>query len=247
MRLQVRTTTLALSILFLVGCTSAEQGQIPGPSPEAPTSEPTVATLCANEVLPVVEGAWWEYEGESANGAFSRTTAILDVGSDAFQVELHVGEISSIETWRCSSDGLVQLQSDGGPFSAVLSGPDGSVTISTLSDEGVTLPPAFGVGDSWEQATLLSISSAEVSGQATLSYEFEVIQTETITVPAGTFQSLRVEVAGEIESPLSGTTFEYDSTEWFAPGVGLVRYEGHMADGGDLSAVTYELTGYSIP
>src|SRR3989304_186328 len=145
------------------------------------------------------------------------------------------------------SDGLVHLQADGGPFSAVLSGPDGSVTISTLSDEGVTLPPAFGVGDSWEQATLLSISSAEVSGQATLSYEFEVIQTETITVPAGTFQALRVEVAGEIESPLSGATVGYERPEGVAPGVGLVRYEGHMPEGGDLSAVTYELTAYSIP
>lgn len=56
---------------------------------------------------------------------------------------------------------------------------------------------------------------------------------EEVTVPAGTFRTVRLRRAGDV----SGTTTA-DKTYWFAAGVGKVRETGKQ---------TEELTGYSIP
>ena len=92
---------------------------------------------------------------------------------------------------------------------------------------------------------------AEASGNVQMN--FSATGMESVTVPAGTFDALRVEVdvSLDIEATYSGlslpVTFSGDYTYWFAPGVGWVRASGTGSVLGSSFSDTTELQSYNIP
>jgi len=216
----------------------------------APTAQVGQTGPCANPYFPVIEGATWAYSGNTdVGGDFTRTITISDVGTDAFLVEWVSDPLTGVTTWTCTPEGLVEDQSNGGIFSSVLTGPDATVTVQNLSNTGVTLPANPRTGDSWTQVSELSATTSEgevLTG--TLTIEFSAAGMESISVPAGTFNGLRIDVHAEAAYQQSGysSTLIWDGTEWLAPGVGRVKATGVMSEP---VGFTYEaiLESYSIP
>ncbi len=111
-----------------------------------------------------------------------------------------------------------------------------SATFETTQVVGVTLPSDVKPGDSWSQTfnitgiqTLPDGKVADSQGTATSNYT--AIGLEMVTVPAGSFEALRVEVdfGMEVEITMEGISVPFSMTSsgpmWYAEGVGWVRSE----------------------
>ena len=210
-------------------------------APPEPTAALGESGPCENEYMPVVKGATWTYEGTTITGDYTQHTTILDVKDQVFSMGVRLTDIYYEEVWKCTDEGLVQYQTPG-LYSALFTGPDGTIGVSTINNVGVTLPTSFEVGDQWDQTTQVSISSGPV-GLATISHEFSAVRSEPVTVAGTVFPSVVVEVSSTVE--LSQVTVEFESTQWYVPGVGLVKLEGQMTQ--PEFDVSYELVGYSVP
>jgi hypothetical protein len=92
---------------------------------------------------------------------------------------------------------------------------------------------------------------AEATGNVQMS--FYAIENEKVTVPAGTFEALKVEVdvALNVNATYEGITlpvsFTGDYTYWFAPNVGWVKASGTGNVLGNSFTDTTELQSYNIP
>jgi hypothetical protein len=82
---------------------------------------------------------------------------------------------------------------------------------------------------------------------------FSATENESVTVPAGTFDALKVEVdvTLNINATYEGITlpvsFSGDYTYWFAPGVGWVKASGTGSVLGSSFSDITELQSYNIP
>jgi hypothetical protein len=92
---------------------------------------------------------------------------------------------------------------------------------------------------------------AEATGSVQIS--FNAVGNESVTVPAGTFEALKVEVdvALNLDATYEGITlpvsFTGDYTYWFAPNVGWVKASGTGNVLGNSFTDTTELQSYNIP
>lgn len=136
--------------------------------------------------------------------------------------------------------------SDGGQWSFILSGPDETAQMETLSQSGVTVPLRINPGDSWSQETNFHLSSASVSGDGQLLYEFNAIGAEEVTVPAGTYQAMRVDITADAIG--SVMTVHYCGTAWWVAEFGRVKQIGETrVDEADAIGATVELESYTNP
>ncbi len=129
--------------------------------------------------------------------------------------------------------------------------------LTTSNATGVTLPPDVQPGTKWPYGIGLagSLSEGGLSAQVAggISTQFEDIGTETVTVPAGTFNATKVEgtstikVAADYHGLSLPITSVVKTTFWFAPGVGWIK----SAESGELAGTAVnaatELQSYSIP
>jgi hypothetical protein len=120
----------------------------------------------------------------------------------------------------------------------------GAGTVSTAStnfeadsttSEGVTLPASVNIGDTWTQIVDINghmqmpdNTSAAARNQA--SQNCNALAQESVSVPAGTFEAMKVECQVEMTITISvqgldvpPTTLASTSTLWYAEGVGLVK------------------------
>jgi hypothetical protein len=225
--------------------------------PPEPTAGPTEAAACDNEYLPVVKGATWTYEGTTSRGDYSETATILDVKGDRFELGVTLGGISYQEAWLCTDDGLLQLDDPTSPFTAFYTGPDATVSIATIETDGVTLPKSFNVGDEWDQTTQLEINGDIYRGPSTIRHEFSAVRSEEVTVAGTEWQAVVVEVTSQMDVPMSPRfAMDYETTQWYVQGVGLVKLEGEMGmwevggefmEPGSEYDVSFEMSGYSVP
>jgi len=240
---------LSLAIIVLTACQSAQPTQQPSqqqaqtsaaPSAQAPSVQSS-GGLCDNPYFPVVEGATWNYDLTTDFGTVTSTNTISDVGTDGFLMVTDNPDISYVITWECSAEGLYWLQSTGGMFAAVFQTDAGTGTVQTLSVTGVSIPADVQPGDSWSSDEEITASGFGVDETFTIHADYHAIGMETITVPAGTFDALRVDFTMTNTSETLPVSIE--GTSWFAAGVGQVKNTGLL---GDISS-DLELTSYSIP
>lgn len=242
--------------LAIAACGAQGTGQVnnsPAASSAAsPVSEPAAKGSCANPYLPAVNGATWTYAvTNNVNGTSRSSWAITAVGADSFTISVQSPTVNWTEPWGCSKAGLLQQQDNGGALAAAFSGPDGEVTISNLSSTGVTVPLAMKPGDSWTQTTDYSVSSTVgVSGKSTTTWSYKAVRFESVTVPAGTFDALRVDL-------LIDGSFTYQDgkvlktttagASWWVKGKGQAK--STQSTGVAASTVSFEavLQTYQIP
>jgi hypothetical protein len=223
-------------------------------TPTESTSGPT-SGACTNAYYPIVDGAEWQYAGTSSLASgFSFTRTYADIRSDGFtdQDEWDSGLIRTGE-WGCDK-GNIQGLTLGAGAGSVSTGNMNFVADSTKS-EGVTIPATMSEGDTWTQTlsvqgmmTMADGNVADASGDASRNCMAQ--GSESVTVPAGTFDAMRVECQVEmtITVTMSGLNvppiaLDSTSTVWYAPNIGVVR----STDVGSMGSETHELQSYSIP
>lgn len=220
---------------------------------EAPTEAPLAApNACDNPYMPIIVGATWNY---NLNGPTPDTYvhSILSVEASGFTEQDVFGTgVTRQGTWNCENGNLIALNPSGGNSSSVTA--EGtSVDFKTTALEGVTLPASLNPGDTWSQSLTLE-GTQTLNGEAfpasnQLTQNCTATGVESVTVPAGTFDAMRVDcqVNMNITIDIAGSPFTTPialvNTNWYALKVGLVKT---VSTGSGLDSTT-ELTSYLIP
>lgn len=261
--LSIFTANLALLAVMLAcnlgGASPAGEGnQAPAggeatviPATGAPEADQSAAA-CSNPYMPVVAGATWNY---NLNGPTPDTYvhSILSVEANGFTEQDVFGTgVTRQGKWNCESGNLIALNPSGGGSSNV-SAEGVSVDFQTTALEGLTLPASINAGDSWSQS--LTLEGTQTINGETNPASNQVTQNctaagiESVSVPAGTFDAMRVDcqVTMNLTLILAGSplqnTITLANTNWYALKVGLVKT---VSTGSGLDSVI-ELTAYSIP
>jgi hypothetical protein len=213
--------------------------------------------LCANAYYPVREGSTWTYKSIGGPaGEYSFTDTIATVRADGFTLSTQIGDSTRSLEWTCTAQGLTALQLGGAP-AAMLNSQGIQMNLNVNNVTGVTFPRQINPGDQWQQTmdvtgnvTMMN-EEAEATGDAKMN--FSAIGNESVTVPAGTFDALKVQVdvTLNINATYQGITlpvsFTGAYTYWFAPNVGWVKASGTGNVLGNAFTDTTELQSYSIP
>ena len=239
-----RAVSLALcAALLLAGaCQRGAEERAPdgAANTNARTAAPATgatASQCDHPYYPVREGAQWRYRlTTQGNAPIEQIITTSNLAGDTF-TERH--EFSSGGTltrgWRCGSEGLSALQY--GNFST----PQTTLQMTTVRSEGVTIPAAdrWQPGATWDSRYEVrgGVAGAnnnnpgmEMSGP--IEINSRIVGQESVTVPAGTFDAMKVEStltarlttsAGGRSVSMPPTTFRTNA--WYARGVGVVKIE----------------------
>jgi hypothetical protein len=225
--------TLILSMLVLTSCNLPEKQAI---KPETPSvlndmivNTPTPApSLCDNLYFPNSIGDTWDYSGNtSVTGAYTRTDTISNSSEQSFTVQSNVSGNTVAVDFSCSEAGLTAVNPIQQYMGAILTSLNAQVNINLVSNSGITLPKKISPGDSWQQIAEWDASAQDFSMNGRFVIEYTAVGFETVTVPSGTFDALRVDTTIRIEVSdfriLYGT---FEITTWMAPNVGIVKNQG---------------------
>lgn len=259
------TFIIAASLIFVLACnlgapadtTTTPPQVIEGNTP-APQSQPTTFSLCNNELYPVRSGASWTYASTgSPAGDFTYTDAITNVRADGFTLTTQFDGLTRTQEWSCEADGLKALQLGGGPSASVTT-ENAAAEFTTLDVTGISLPKQVPMGTQWQYSlTMQGFTAMPGDQQAQSTGMFtsamQAIGTETITVPAGTFDAVKIQVKGnmQISAEFQGMqvpiSFNTSSVVWYAPGIGFVKSIENSDFGDTPYTATTELQSYILP
>jgi hypothetical protein len=268
---QIRSIlSLSLMLAILAACSSPtsppptiERTAIPGPTTTEPPvtvegTDPTAmqAGACENQYYPVREGATWSYASVGSTvGNYSFTDTITSVRADGFTLSTQSGGVTRTQEWACRPEGLLALQLGGAP-AAMLNAQQMQLELQLQNATGITFPSRINAGDQW-QHTLSVTGNMEFMGQqgtteGDAQNNFTAMGTESVTVPAGTFDAMKIQVETRIRFDVNyqglsvpvafSATYDY----WFAEGIGWVRASGTGEMAGVSLTDTLELQSYSI-
>ena len=233
---------------------TATQVQVTEESVESSTGMPVAGDgLCANPYYPVREGSTWGYSGtSSAAPDYSYTDTITSVHADGFTLTTQYDNLTRTQEWSCTDEGISAISMGGG-----LSTSMSNLVIETQSASGVTYPVSISTGDTWQHQIdftgTMDIAGETSEASGFVFSEFTALGMENVTVPAGTFDAMKVEVYTTFDALVNfqGTSvpvmFISTSTSWFAEGVGWVRSESSSEFMGQSTTETVELQWYNIP
>ncbi|MCE9646220.1 MAG: hypothetical protein K8S20_09500 [Chloroflexi bacterium] len=260
MRNRILTSALALMSLVLASLACS----LPGSGGTSPTGEAPAESgpsgagagngACANPLYPVVTGASWTYSfNGAAPGNFTRS--ITAVNADGFlDQDVFDSGISRSGEWKCDNGSLIALKPDSGASTADVQSQNVSATFQTTAMSGVTLPGTVNPGESWSQNFSMEgvehINGMDIPARSDTSFTCTGGATESVIVPAGTFNAMRMDCSTNIAITITmndtdiPTNVATTSTMWYAPGVGMVKTDSVVGTTGN---ITLELTAYNIP
>jgi hypothetical protein len=229
--------------------------QVPAVTDGAPPAGE--AGLCNNTYFPVVDGATWTYQSTGGPvGSYGFTDTITSVRDDGFTLTSQFDELTRTQEWGCTREGLVALQL-GGTSAATLNSQEMQVNLDVSNVSGISFPSSVEPGDTWQHALEFTgsmvVGGQEIEANGSAQSTFTAIGMESVTVPAGTFNAMKVRVDSTINItgvfqgvslPLTITS-PYDY--WFAPGVGWVKASGTGDVAGQSFTESIELQSYNIP
>jgi hypothetical protein len=257
-----RLSKTVLAVLLLAaGSGCAAETAVPTAT-SMPTEVPigeAGAGLCANPLYPVVEGATWTYASSGASGyvePYTFTDTISEVRPDGFTLTSEFADLTRTQEWSCRPEGLVALQLGSGPAGGV-STSQIRMDVTTDNVTGVTIPVTVSAGQSWSYSLdfegELEIAGNSAEAVGTSKSEFSAAGIETVTVPAGTFDAMKIlatttiDVQATYQGLTVPVTFSAQTNAWFAPGVGWVKLESSGNLQGTEVTETINLESYSIP
>ena len=265
----MKRLTLLLTVLLLaslactLGATPESTGEPVQPSPLPPVEEsaapvppvdgnpPALNADCGNVYIPVIPGASWTYS-LSGPASDTYTHSILSVGQASFVEQDAFGSgVTRMGEWSCDRGNLTALNPGGGGATVNTEGL--SSQFEATSNSGVTFPADPKPGDTWSQSVTLegsqTINGYNAPAKNQVNTTCTAIGMESVTVPAGTFEALRVDCVIEMIISVNAggnafdTTLNTTSATWYAPNVGMVK---SVTIGNGLDSTT-ELTSYSLP
>ena len=230
------------------------------PAPTQPIILPTAAPgdPCANEFYPVKANANWLYtSGGSPSGAYQLLNTITEVSPNGFKMTSQFRKKPRRLTWECRSEGLVatQLIADNATNIAAFE----KFPIFKISNiTGVNIPVTINPGMEWTLDFDVTGSDSRTGGSNAsnmtghIASKYKAGNKESVTVPAGTFDAIPIQVDTliqfTVQAPTGATTLALKSsyTYWFAAGVGWVKANGSGQLGGLDYFETIQLDSYKI-
>ena len=262
-------------LLFITACASPEVSpppinSIPSLAPattvSVETSAPVGATpsggstpaagpnLCTNAYYPVREGSTWTYQSTgSPAGDYSFMDTITVVRNDGFTLTSKFDQLTRTQEWSCRPEGLVALHLGGG----ALTSQNLKLEIQTQNTSGVSIPTNIAAGDQWDYALdftgKMDLAGSSGAAEGSNKSHFNALGMESVTVPAGTFNAMKIQVDTtlDINVTVQGlsvpVTFTSSYFYWYVQGGGWVKASGTGNIGGDGFSETIELQWYNIP
>ena len=236
---------------------------VPGQGQQAPTvvvptqaANAAVSGGCANTYFPVPSGANWAYSSTGgALGAFTYTWTVAAVSDTGFTTDIQssLGANSTVK-WNCQDGNLAAL--DGGSGSLSITTSKVTVTSDSITADGYNIPASFDTGNTWSEkvTTDSTVKSGTKTEQSQLVSQLDCTAagTDTVTVPSGTFETVKVTCNETIavSALVQGTAIPAGNpvaetiTDWYAKGVGLVKSVKTVTSTG--SSETIVLTQYKV-
>jgi len=254
-----KTASIILLVVTLTACGTT-------PTPTALPVDPGVVVIptaqpgdpCANEYFPVKNNATYSYSSTgSPSGPYSFTRTITNVRTDGFTIDTKFKNQDVLQEWSCKAEGLVPTQLGTTDATSILAF-EKFTNLTAANVTGFVIPPAITPGAEWNYA--LDIQGTEkvkegnpatMTGRVSINYIAG--NKESVTVPAGTFDAIAIEVNTVIDfNVVAGANvikLSVDSTYtiWYAPGVGWVKSNGYGKLGGQDYVETIVLDSYTIP
>ena len=224
----------------------------PAETTAAATSAPAAgASGCDHPYYPLRQGATWTYTISGAGEPTEQTHTVTKVDSASAQISFKVGDVVVTNQVNCSAEGLQygsppNMSSQLGNFSAQM-----EVELA----EGIYLPTADKLvpGATWDTHYVvkgtLKLGQQDVAVTNDMKFHSEVVGNEQVTVPAGTFDALKLkqQITFNIQManvPASAPPTTFEQFVWLAKGVGMVKNSTDVANAG---TITTELKSYNIP
>jgi hypothetical protein len=253
----IKTASIIFLVVSLTACGK-------GPEPTAPPVTPGVLVIptaqpgdpCANEYIPVKNNTTYNYSSTgSPSGSYSFTRTITNVRADGFTVNTKYKNQDFPQEWSCKPEGFVPTQLGATDATSILAF-EKFTNLTAANITGFVMPPTVTTGAEWNYA--LDIQGTEkvqegipatMTGRVTINYVAG--NKESVTVPAGTFDAIAIEVNTVIDfNVVSGSNtikLSLDSTYtvWYAPGVGWVKSNGQGRLSGQDYVETIVLESYT--
>jgi hypothetical protein len=218
--------------------------------PAGPTSPRVAETACDHPYLPLRAGSSWTYSTPEGPVTWSVGSAGGSNDSAQTTMDLSMSEMSMTVHWDCTSQGIVSY--DFGNLTVASLGNVASMEV--VDSSGVFLPaadllvPGYSWSDNYTVVMHISDEGFAVDINTTVDETWRAAGIETITVPAGTFEALRVDGTENVTvggfMGAGDVSVTVDATYWYAKDVGIVRYTASSSEGGDSGG---ELTSYTVP
>ncbi|MBI3150544.1 MAG: hypothetical protein HYZ21_00275 [Chloroflexi bacterium] len=219
---------------------------------------PNTGGLCDNSLYPVRQGASWAYINSGGpNGSFAYSDTISAVRENGFTLTSQFTNVTRTQEWACETGGLKALNLGGG-ITASITAQGMAAEFITTATSGISLPSQITSGMQWQygltlQGTIPIPTGEQVPSNGSYSATMQEMGAETITVPAGTFEAVKIQASsivdilvpfGDMQVPMkySGTNLY-----WYAPGIGYIKSVENWDFSGTPYTSTTELQSYVIP
>ncbi len=221
-----------LSLVSLVSCNLPQRQVSPSATPTMsvilPQSSPTPTSLCTNQYFPNAKGDTWEYSGSNTLiSNYSRIDTVTASSTEAFTVESNLAGVVYSLPYTCSPAGILATNPVQEYAGALLNSPNAPIKVELTSNEGVSLPSNVVPGDTWQQSSDFNATAENVNISGRFVFDYTATGYEQVTVPAGSYNALRVDATIRIEVSgfriLAGT---YTTSTWMVAGIGVVKSEG---------------------
>lgn len=214
--------SLIFTSLTLIGFGCGPQASVSTNTTGGKTSD-----TCGNPYYPFKPGMAITYHETAGNSDYTIRTVSVAGTTATIRAELADGSTADM-TADCAS-GSVEMKGSSG-LSAAMQGTTFKTTV--VSSTGMYMPANVKAGSTWNNSETMRMDltggSAASLGSITLTTteQSRAIGEESVTVPAGTFTAMKVEikrtsttVAKMGKIPPSTQT----STEWWVKGIGMVK------------------------
>lgn len=216
--------------------------------------------VCGNLYYPVKNKASYNYSSsDSPAGAFSFRNNITEASPAGFTLTTRYRKLSIVQTWSCKPEGLV-ASIPGFTDAASTLAFERFTNITASNVTGVNLPANLAPGMEWKYALDMQGTEKVAQGQPAgtmtghVDISYKALQVESVTVPAGTFDAIAIEVQTVSEFNIVSATGEaqkisIDSvyTYWYAPGIGWIKSNGSGTLNGQEYYETIVLNSYKVP
>jgi len=129
--------------------------------------------------------------------------------------------------------------------------------IKTENASGVSIPKNINAGDQWvytlDFTGKMDLAGSSGEAQGNDKSHYSALGMESVTVPAGTFNAMKVQVDTTLDISVTvqglnvPVAFISSYVYWYVPGTGWVKAAGTGSIGGDGFSETIELQWFNLP
>jgi len=204
-----------------------------------------VSSICNNAYYPVGENTVRKYRVTYPKGTLTEreyTETFSDFTGDTFVVNTDFDKVKAHINWKCTPDGLLATQYNN---TVNMTKTGGSASVETKDFSGVTLPPEdrWQSGEKWQAEYHVTESLNGLDGKQAgggdgiVTQNGEIVGSESVTVPAGTFDTMKAVLKTEVDITVTmkGMSIPMkvpiETTAYFAKGTGMVKSVTKMGSG----------------